>query len=403
MSGNMKAPYLSIVMSSRNDNYGGNMHKQMQTTLNSLITQLERYKVESEIIMVDYNPPPDRPLLKDTLELPNKTEYCTIRTVVVPYYIHKRYESSDKVPFNGAVAQNAGLRRARGRFVLLTNTDILFSNESIEYIGKQNLQEGKIYRTDRCEVPRNVIEISSLDERLSFCKENVSFIQTRYGTMPVLNGKKHLTTRELDRRVKSTKLKKLHVNAPDFLLMSKGSWHSLHGFLEADLLSFGCDTLLCHMAYFLSGLKEEVLSDKCCIYHIEHTRIVGRNTKFNPLNKILFHCLPTSFIINLKWCSKMMSNVFISKMLGGKSGWDVFGDVAPVGWSALLNMYISRVLCKKSAKNNIVANLINWARVLDIIYGMKRGKRQMVINDNAWGLGYEQLEDYTVVKAGWEM
>jgi len=97
-------PYLSIVMTSRNDDYGGNALRRMQVSLLGRLEQLEKCHIESELVIVDWNPPTDRPLLKDVLRWPARLRYCTVRIIVVPPSIHKRYEHSDKTPMNVIVA-----------------------------------------------------------------------------------------------------------------------------------------------------------------------------------------------------------------------------------------------------------------------------------------------------------
>ena len=63
-----ETPYLSIVIASRNDEHGGNALPRMQVALNGLLDQLERYRIESELILVDWNPPTDKPWLKDIIK-----------------------------------------------------------------------------------------------------------------------------------------------------------------------------------------------------------------------------------------------------------------------------------------------------------------------------------------------
>ena len=76
-------PYLSMVTPSRNDDYGGGMLRRLQFTVDLLLQQLETRGIRSELIIVDWNHPADRPRLKDALVLPNKTRYCTIRALEV--------------------------------------------------------------------------------------------------------------------------------------------------------------------------------------------------------------------------------------------------------------------------------------------------------------------------------
>ena len=62
MSSNKRGnPYLSIVITSRNDEHGYNALQRMQVSLSGLLEQLEKHKIESELILVDWNRPADRP------------------------------------------------------------------------------------------------------------------------------------------------------------------------------------------------------------------------------------------------------------------------------------------------------------------------------------------------------
>jgi len=269
------------------------------------------------------------------------------------------------------VAQNVGLRRARGKFVLATPIDILFPNKLIEFIADENLESNKIYRTDRYDVSRKVLEVSSLDERLAFCRENTIWIHTRYGTIPIVRKKRHLTSKNLDFNVKSEKLPRLHTNGPDLLLMSKEVWHSLRGFPEVDTLALYVDGLLCYMAY-LSGIREKILPKLCLIYHIDHESR-WRNIKPSLYEKILFYCLPDKFALRSRW------------LLGG-----------------MMTRLAPRTLRKKSKLESIGGSHLSYEQYLMMIDEMKNGKRPIVYNSNNWGLGEEELEEYFIVRADWD-
>ncbi len=77
-------PYLSLVVAARNDDHGGNMLARMQGMLDSWIGQAERYGLQSEIVVVEWNPPADRPRLKDSLRWPSQPKYCEVRLIEVP-------------------------------------------------------------------------------------------------------------------------------------------------------------------------------------------------------------------------------------------------------------------------------------------------------------------------------
>lgn len=373
-------PYLAIVTSSRNDNHGGDMFRRMQIAIRTNIEQLERYKIKSELILVDYNPPPEKPLLKDILLWPNFTKYCTIRTIIVPPSIHMRYKDYDKIPFNGVVAQNTGIRCARAKFVLSTPIDNIFSNEFFELIAKENLKGNRLYRADRCDVSREVLEITSLDKRMEFCRNNILEIATRYGRVPIVRRKKnHLRSRNIVINPYRKKLPslfcRLHINGPDLILMSRESWNVLNGFpkIETNIINMHSDGFLSYMAY-LSGIKEEILPEKCCNYHIEHDSR-WRNTQPPLYEKIIFYCFPDMFAIYVRWVFRQINNRLISKIFRNKGNFKL---------------------------KNIGITPASWTSIWEILQEMKNGKRPIAYNDENWGLGQESLPEYNVLTATWE-
>jgi hypothetical protein len=128
----VEKPYLSIIAASRNDNHGGDMLKRMRIFVNGLIEQCRRHKLHAELIMVDWNPPQPDQLLKDVLPKPAPDDPLRIRYIVVPNAIHQRYYYGQYMPLYQMIAKNAGIRRAKGEFILCTNVDLIFSDELME-------------------------------------------------------------------------------------------------------------------------------------------------------------------------------------------------------------------------------------------------------------------------------
>ena len=64
-------PYLSLVVTARNDDHGGNLLGRMQAFVSGWIEQARRYQIPSELIIVEWNPPPARPGLIDALRWPD--------------------------------------------------------------------------------------------------------------------------------------------------------------------------------------------------------------------------------------------------------------------------------------------------------------------------------------------
>jgi len=169
----MADPYLSVVVASRNDDYTGDMLRRTQVFISSWLEQADRYGLRSELILVDWNPPPDRPPLRGALSWPVRAENCTVRVIEVPPTIHYQFPFANKLAFFTSRARNVGIRRARGEFVLPTMTDILFSDELVQFLASKQLHSDGMYRVDRYDVPADVLQLSSVDARLAYCKQNV--------------------------------------------------------------------------------------------------------------------------------------------------------------------------------------------------------------------------------------
>ena len=117
----------------RNDDHGGNLLGRMQAFVNNWLNQARRFGLASELIIVEWNPPPDRPKLQTMLRWPASCA-CTFRFIEVPPELHRILEFGDALPLFQMIGKNVGIRRARGRFVLSTNVDIILSNELIDVI-----------------------------------------------------------------------------------------------------------------------------------------------------------------------------------------------------------------------------------------------------------------------------
>ncbi|MFZ2889063.1 hypothetical protein [Sulfuricurvum sp.] len=225
----------------------------MSTSLYSTIELLERYELESEIIMVDYNPPADRALLKDILHLNGNRKYVSVRFIEVPNSIHTAYPQSDKMPMNNMVARNAGIRRARGEFILSTGIDVIFSTEMIAFFAHKNLDRNSSYRTSRIDVAQCVSAYAQdIDKLMESCRNNI--IDVHFNTNPGYFG--------------DTDLPALHTNnCGDFQLLHRDVWNNLCGYPEIDLIGTHADTIFSYMAW-LYGAKEKVLREH--FYHIDH-------------------------------------------------------------------------------------------------------------------------------------
>src|SRR5438093_4441457 len=133
------APYLSVVVTTRNDDHGGDPLKRLQAFVNTFAAQCRRSKLDVEIIVVEWNPPTDRPRVRELLRMPSDAPFV-VHFVEVPADIHRTLRYGAALPMFQMIAKNVGIRRARGRFVLCTNIDIVFSSELVEYLASGRLE-----------------------------------------------------------------------------------------------------------------------------------------------------------------------------------------------------------------------------------------------------------------------
>jgi hypothetical protein len=178
-------PYLSVVVTARNDDHGGDLLGRMQVFVAGWIEQARRYAIPSELIIVEWNPPQDRPRLIDALRWPEDLGPCEVRFIEVPPELHARYAHGAALPLYQMIAKNVGIRRARGQFLLVTNIDILFSNELAEYLAARRLERGRMYRIDRHDAMSDVPVDAPVAEQLAYCETHLIRVNRREGSFPV--------------------------------------------------------------------------------------------------------------------------------------------------------------------------------------------------------------------------
>jgi hypothetical protein len=175
-------PYLSIVVTTRNDDHGGSLLRRTQTFVNALIGQCKRHQLAAELIVVEWNPPPDRPPLHEALHWPADTSPCQVRFIEVPESAHTRFSHADALPLLQMIGKNVGIRRARGRFVLATNIDIIFSDELMSFLAAKKPDAKYMYRIDRHDVMADVPANATVEEQLAYCVRHHLRVNARGGT-----------------------------------------------------------------------------------------------------------------------------------------------------------------------------------------------------------------------------
>jgi hypothetical protein len=315
--------YLSVVAASRNDDHGGDPLIRTQIFINNFARQCEKYRLPAELLIVDWNPVPDRPGLAAVLSIPPDTTLCKAKVITVPAVLHRRLKYADKFPFFQMIAKNVGIRRAKGQFILATNIDILFSDELMEFIAFKELNSGKLYRVDRYDIRSGLSPESALDEVLDYAWNNPIRAHRRYHPEKLVE---HLYGSELFKRncVPSVEFRKkiegvsvvqehdvwqvrperaanmdyLHTNAcGDFTLLPREGWDAIRGYPEFEAFSFNIDSVGLVAAHY-AGYEEVSLLPPCVCFHIEH----GLGSGWTPEGeKKLFNRLRVAGILNPEW------------------------------------------------------------------------------------------------------
>jgi len=166
-------PYISMVVSGRNDLHCGNFVERLNNTLRMLDYHSKIYKFDLEYVIVEWNPHSGDKLV-DVLYKPSSAN-LKVRVITVSNELHLQVPTTefdapkaDEMTFFQGIAQNVGIRRANGEFVLVTNGDIILNHLMWECIKNIELKDDHFYRTPRFD-STNVIPTSlHVSEIVSF-------------------------------------------------------------------------------------------------------------------------------------------------------------------------------------------------------------------------------------------
>jgi hypothetical protein len=201
------APYLSLVVTGRNDDFGGDFNGRFFRALRFNHDQLAQAGIPHEFVFVEWRPIEGSPYLATLLgeEFPDLGP-SQLRCYVVDPAYHDALSLNPRLQFQEFIAKNVGIRRARGRFVLTTNTDIYLSRGVIARLESRSLEDGILYRAARCDL-KSYSDVSRVNWSMLEDERNYDAINT---IRPPL-----------------------FTNASgDFLLLDRDSYHQLRGFNE---------------------------------------------------------------------------------------------------------------------------------------------------------------------------
>jgi hypothetical protein len=262
----------SVIVYGRNDSHGYNLHKRAAISFNAIAEVMS--DPDDEILFVDYNTPDDHPTFPEAIHdtLTDKAKkVLRIFRVRPEQHIHLR--SKTHLVALEAQSRNVALRRSnpRNRWILYTNTDMLLvprdEGESLSSI-LGSVPDG-FYQIPRFELPEMLWE-AAFDRRdpagnLAKLREwavRFHLNQVVHNFMPMK-----------------------YDALGDFQAALREDMFAVHGFDEAMLLGWHCDSNLAARLALYRG-RVETLIDKVFGYHCDHTRVAaannkGRQTKMN--------------------------------------------------------------------------------------------------------------------------
>lgn len=347
-------PYVSFVSYFRNDSYTGDFELRVRRATSLLARQLERSAVESELILVEWNPPAGQPLILDSLEALPQGGNVQVRGIIVGEEHHHRFIGSQEWGMNPAAAANVGLRRAKGLFVTPKAADTYLSDDIIATIARRDLHENALYRCDRCDVALSARDLEELDDDALLARLD-SLDSTRHSRMP---------------HPRQWYIRDLHTNAcGDFLLMSHTMWHTVRGFpLDSTVLSLDCDSLIMHAAAAL-GVHEICLPPSCRIFKGRHAHLfTNRITQvWSPLQSKVDRLLTHLRWWRLQTIGRSLFDYPKRKVMGVES------VLAP------------------SIERNFVTRAEQWAH----------GAVPELSQPENWGLADQPLEERVLCRAAW--
>jgi hypothetical protein len=256
MPGSDAAPYLSIVLTGRNDGYGADFNDRLFRTLDFNHRQLAGRGIPHEFVFVEWAPPPSVPTLHDLVfaAVPGLARQVARWYVVDPAY-------QDALSLNPAlryleyVAKNVGIRRAAGDFVLATNCDIYLGRQVLEVLAQRALERRTVYRA-----PRHDLKLSVDQSHLDW---------------DVLED-----PRNLDGPPRQLSLPYMAGGTGDFLLLDRPTFHELRGFNEIyRLVRAGIDRNFVVKA-LSSGVPLADIGGP--VYHVNHVgtfRVASRSSQ----------------------------------------------------------------------------------------------------------------------------
>ena len=259
-----------MVITGRNDDYGVDFVDRLRRFVISLDYQCRAYRGLLEVIFVEWNPLPDHDGIIDIIP---RADNFDIRIITVGPDVHESLDPH--VPVLEWHAKNTGARRSRGQFVLLTNPDILFSQDLIDMFAQRNLDPDVFYRTDRFDFRDVDLDLFSPDAWIQQAANHVyqGHVTVKSMSTQVMIRIEPGTHVPID-KLPASKFWQGHIHtngAGDFILAHRATFDEVGGMWEQTKQRWHVDAYSCCRLYVL-GFDCHVITAPACIFHQDHAR-----------------------------------------------------------------------------------------------------------------------------------
>jgi hypothetical protein len=147
------APYLSIVLTGRNDGYGGDFVERFFRTLRFNLQQLRARGITHELVFVEWAPPASRTrLIERAIDAVPELQHANCSWLIVDERYHRALSLNPALEYLEFPAKNVGIRRARGEFILTSNCDVFLGRRILDAFERRELEPRVLYRAPRHDI-----------------------------------------------------------------------------------------------------------------------------------------------------------------------------------------------------------------------------------------------------------